>query len=99
MKPLAVTGAVLFGGILTYVGVWGGEYKTGDWFAMRRQVRAEHVVIDSLRGALDSLRRDATAIEKDPATQERVAREQFGMIRPGELLYRIEGATVDSTGR
>ncbi|MBI2537005.1 MAG: septum formation initiator family protein, partial [Gemmatimonadetes bacterium] len=30
------------------------------------------------------------AIERDPATQERVARELFGMIRPGEILYRVE---------
>jgi cell division protein FtsB len=25
----------------------------------------------------------------DPAAQERAAREQFGMIRKGELLYRL----------
>ena len=80
-------------------GLWGGEYNTGDWLTLRRQVRSERAAIDSLHTALDSLRRDAIAIEGDPVTQERVAREQFGMIRPGEILYRIEGATVDSTGR
>jgi cell division protein FtsB len=28
-------------------------------------------------------------MKTDPATQERVAREVFGMIRPGELLYQV----------
>jgi cell division protein FtsB len=98
VKPARIVAAVLIlGG--TAFGLWGGEYNTGDWLTLRRQVRAEHAAIDSLHAALDSLRRDAVAIERDPATQERVAREQFGMIRPGEILYRIEGAALDSTGR
>ena len=37
----------------------------------------------------DSLQRLARALETDPAAQERAAREQFGMIRRGELLYRL----------
>lgn len=92
-----IGGAVLLGG--AWFGIWGGEYSTTNWLTLRRQVGVEHAAIDSLRGTLDSLRREAVAIERDPATQERVAREQFGMIRPGEILYRIEGAAVDSTGR
>jgi CheY-like chemotaxis protein len=28
-------------------------------------------------------------LKSDPATQERVAREVFGMIRPGEILYQV----------
>jgi hypothetical protein len=31
----------------------------------------------------------ATAIERDPRMQERVARERFGMLRKGEFLYRL----------
>jgi len=38
---------------------------------------------------VDSLQREATAIERDLRVQERVARERFGMIRRGELLYRL----------
>jgi len=49
-------------------------------------VRLEHVAIDSLRGTLDSLRHEAMTVETDPAVQERVAREQFGMIRPGRFF-------------
>ncbi|PYO98037.1 MAG: hypothetical protein DMD61_11015 [Gemmatimonadetes bacterium] len=38
---------------------------------------------------LVGLRRLTHALETDPAAQERAAREQFGMIRKGELLYRL----------
>ena len=53
--------------------------------------------MERLRRAVDSLEHDATAIERDLRVQERVARERFGMIRPGELLYRLVPA--DSSGR
>ena len=42
-----------------------------------------------LERQLDSLQRLAHALETDPVAQERAAREQFGMIRRGELLYRL----------
>jgi len=38
---------------------------------------------------IDSLRAWADSLENDPATIERVAREDFGMIRDGETLYRF----------
>lgn len=71
-------------------GALGGEYGTFDWWQLKRQVRDERGAIERLRLQLDSLRREADALEHDAATQERVAREQFGMIRPGEILYRVE---------
>ncbi len=79
---------VLVGGVA--FGALGGEYGTLDWWQLKRQVRAERAAIATLRRELDSLRAEAEALERDPATQERVAREQFGTIRPGEVLYRVE---------
>ncbi len=43
----------------------------------------------ALRIELDSLAQLAHDLETNPAVQERVAREQFGMIRDGEVLYRV----------
>ena len=37
------------------------------------------------------------SLENDPATIERIAREKWGMIRPGEKLYRFEDAAGDTT--
>jgi cell division protein FtsB len=72
-----------------YFAVQGGEYGTTDLLALRRQEAAERSQVERLRRAVDSLQRDATAIERDLRVQERVARERFGMIRRGELLYRL----------
>ncbi len=37
----------------------------------------------------DSLETWAEALDTDSATIERLARERYGMIRSGEVLYRI----------
>jgi cell division protein FtsB len=80
-----------------YFGAQGGEYATTDLLALRRQEASERSQVRQLRQVVDSLQRDAAAIERDPRVQERVARERFGMIRRGELLYRLVPA--DTTRR
>ena len=74
---------------LLYFGIQGGEYATTDLLALRRQEASERAQVQRLRLAVDSLQKEAVAIEHDLRTQERVARERFGMIRRGELLYRL----------
>lgn len=72
-----------------YFAVQGGEYATTDLLTLRRQEASERAQVRRLRQVVDSLQREATAIEGDLRVQERVARERFGMIRRGELLYRL----------
>jgi cell division protein FtsB len=72
-----------------YFATQGGEYGTTDLLALRRQESSERAQVQRLRQVVDSLQREAAAIEQDPRAQERVARERFGMIRRGELLYRL----------
>jgi len=83
----------LAGIVATIVGLalafQGGEYGTLDWLQLRRQLADERAAVRTLEVDLDSLGRAARALESDPVAQERAAREQFGMIRPGELLYRL----------
>jgi cell division protein FtsB len=74
---------------LLYFGMQGGEYATTDLVALRRQEASERAQVQRLRLVVDSLQKEAVAIEHDLRTQERVARERFGMIRRGELLYRL----------
>ena len=71
-------------------GVAGGEYGTLDWWTLKRDVAGERRAIVSLTAEIDSLADVARALERDRGTQERVAREQFGMLRPGELLFRVQ---------
>lgn len=89
MRRSRIAVVVVAAGGLVF-GFAGGEYSTWDWWSLKRQIRQEQEAIRRLRVELDSLRRLAEALESDPATQERVAREAFGMLRPGEILYRVE---------
>jgi len=75
--------------ILLGLAAWGGEYSTADWLTMRRQLADERDRVAALRIEVDSLTKAAKDLETNPAVQERVAREEFGMIRNGELLYRV----------
>ena len=82
--------AGIAGGIgLVALALWGGEYSTADWITIRRQLADERARVVALRIELDSLAKLAHDLETNPLVQERVAREQFGMIRDGEVLYRV----------
>ena len=48
-----------------------------------------------LKTEIDSLQRLARAIARDSAVQERIARDEFGMIRKGEFLYRLVPDTTE----
>lgn len=80
-----IAGAV----VLLALAAWGGEYSTADWLTMRRQLADERDKVAGLQVEVDSLATAATDLETNPAVQERVAREEFGMIRDGEILYRV----------
>jgi cell division protein FtsB len=68
----------------------GGEYGTTDLFRQRLRRQALLARIDSLQRVVDSLGRRKRSIETDPAVQERIAREEFGMVRgEKEMLYRF----------
>ena len=88
MKGGRVLVAILFAAAAVFAFA-GGEYGTLDWFELRREERAERLRITELQHQVDSLQKVAAGLEKDPRTQERVAREEFGMIRKGEHVYRL----------
>ena len=70
--------------------VQGGEYGTFDLFRMRGKKEGLVAQIDSLQRVVDSLERMKRSIQTDPAVQERIAREEFGMVRGDkEILYRF----------
>ncbi len=84
--------------LAAYFAVFGGEYSV---FELRRlenleQERAAELAVTEAE--IDSLRAVAAQLENDPDAIEREARERYGMIRDGEILYRFrEAAPPDST--
>jgi cell division protein FtsB len=70
--------------------VQGGEYSSLDLVRQRRDRQRMTIAIDSLTRLVDSLRRYRDRLQRDPKLQERIAREDFGMVRgTKEVLYRF----------
>lgn len=83
---------VLFPGLVAvalYFALFGGQYSVFEVSRVREDTTLEAEELQALRGEADSLRARADSLENHDATLERVARERFGMIRPGEVLYRF----------
>lgn len=74
----------------------GGEYSTIDWFKLRAQEKNEQKAIAELTIEVDSLARYAKAVQTDNRLVERLARENFGMVRKGEFLYRLGRDSLDA---
>ena len=86
--------AVLVGAALYYA-LFGGEYSVFEVRRLEKRAIAEQARLDSLRVEVAKLEARADSLENDSATIERIARERYGMIRPGERLYRfVEGDSV-----
>jgi cell division protein FtsB len=76
--------------VAAYFAVQGGEYSTKDLFVLSRRSAKLTREVDSLRRQVDSLGRYLKLVKSDSATMERIAREEFGMVRGDkEILYRF----------
>src|ERR687884_333381 len=78
----------------------GGPYGTSDLLRQHARRRRLVAAIDSLQRVVDSLQRRKRLVQSDPAAQERIAREEFGMVRgQKEILYRFaeHGERGDTT--
>ena len=77
----------------------GGSYSGSDYLALQQAERDAQGRVRQLTREVDSLKRLRRLLETDSATQEMVAREQRGMIRPGELSFIIERGVADSVAQ
>jgi len=85
--------------VALFFGLQGGEYSTRDLYVLRVRSGLLEREVDSLQRHVDSLARYLRAVRADSATQERIAREEFGMVRGDkEVLYRF-GDPADTTKR
>jgi cell division protein FtsB len=66
-----------------------GEYSTPQWLSMRAREKEVRASVAALTREVDSLARFKKLVETDPATQERIAREQYGMLRKGEIEFTL----------
>jgi cell division protein FtsB len=83
---------LVFAGIIAVLvfAVQGGEYGTSDLVRQRARRQAVIARLDTLQRQVDSLTRRKRALVNDAELQERIAREEFGMVRgQKEILYRF----------
>ena len=95
---LAALGVIVFA-------VQGGEWSTLDLVRQKSRLARIRHEVDSLNHEVDSLKKYKQALLTDPVMQEKVAREEFGMVKGDkELLYRYTEPEAgsrkpDSAGR
>ena len=69
-----------------------GIFGTHGFLAMRRtqqEIRQVREQIGKLNAENKSLAGEVNALKTDPKAIERIAREDMGLVRPGEMIYKL----------
>jgi cell division protein FtsB len=98
-------GLTALGGLLAaYYFFFGGEYDFRDLRELEGRREAAGQRVDSLHRTVGSLESWADSLTHDSGVIERVARERYTFLRPGERVYRYvdldeaEEGPVEKTG-
>ena len=78
-----------------YYALLGGEYDAFDLRRMGEEAELARAELRELDSATTALWARVDDLEHDPRTLEALARERFGMIRDGEVLYRFADSGVE----
>lgn len=92
MKRLAFPGLI---GVALYFAVAGGEYSFLDVRRAEEELEVRRNELPVARRQIDSLRARIDSLEHNDPFLERFARERYGFIRDGELLYRLTETEAD----
>lgn len=86
---------------LLWFAVEGGEYGTRELFRQRSYHEALSQEVDALQHEVDSLQKEVKAIRTSDVVLERIAREQYGMLKGSKEILFWTGNTRsenDTTG-
>lgn len=92
MKRLAFPGLI---GVALYFAVAGGEYSFLDVRRAEEELEVRRNELPVARRQIDSIRARIDSLEHSDPFLERFARERYGFIRDGELLYRLTETEAD----
>lgn len=88
-RRLRQAALVLVPALALYYLVFAGEYNAFDVRELASKRAAAIRRVDSLQAMVDSLVARAESLRSDSLAIERLARERYGFLRPGERLYRF----------
>lgn len=77
--------------------VEGGEYGTSDLWRQRGEQEALAAEVEMLRDSVAAMQAIVKAAQTDTVLLERLAREQWGMVRPGEILYWVRDPAAEDS--
>jgi cell division protein FtsB len=97
MRLRYVVGILLLAGA-AYFAVFGGEYSLVEVGRVKRELALEQERLVQARAELVRLQARVDSLQNDSATIVRIARERWGMIAPGERLYRFEEGDTSVNG-
>ncbi|HEV8309741.1 MAG TPA: septum formation initiator family protein [Methylomirabilota bacterium] len=66
-----------------------GENGVLQLWRLRKEVEALHRDVQALEAENDRLSQAITELRDDPTVMERIAREELGLVRPGERVLRF----------
>lgn len=95
-RPVLGAAVVLFMALLALAGLKSWR----DLEAARERERTLETRIDETRARIDRLRARIERLRSDPGTLERLAREDLGMVRPGDVVIELPAgeASTPSAG-
>lgn len=76
-----------FATVVLLVDALVGEKGLVERMRARRQLQEQAAAVDALKTENARLRESARRLRDDPAAIEAIAREELGLIRPGEMLF------------
>lgn len=75
-------------------------FGTHGLLAMRRaqsEAASVHQEIDQINEENQRLQQNVQSLKSDPAAIEKIAREEMGLARPGEYIFKIAPKSSDSS--
>ncbi|MBM4404060.1 MAG: septum formation initiator family protein [Candidatus Cloacimonetes bacterium] len=86
LPHLIYIGAILF--LLSWIIFWGRNSFWNTHF-VRRDLKRMETEVTKLKTVNDSLRNENERLKTSLDAAEKAAREQFGLIKPGEKVFRF----------
>jgi cell division protein FtsB len=91
----------IFGVALLALGIHD-IFGAHGYLAMRRsekQIEQLHGEIDRLNRENQELTQNVNALKSDPSAIEKIAREEMGLARPGEMIFKMPAAPAGTDGK
>ncbi|MFO8145633.1 MAG: septum formation initiator family protein [Candidatus Syntrophosphaera sp.] len=81
--------------LLSWILIWGDNSFYKVW-KQKREISTIREENESLKAENDSIARQNTRLKSDPEVAEEVAREEHGLIKPDEVIYRFKPAQPET---